>query len=426
MKLPLPIGRRVTRSGINTIFTAYCFLLPPILGSAVSVAYNSGGVWAVAEVAASRRRFHLPRPVILQTVALYAYCASYFLSSAVNASFEADASKLLSLATFLFFPFTYMTWSISQKSRLAEIVILASMGACFGGAMLAVPQYYWLGIRAEGGAGNAIVFATVICLAVMMCLAGRLSGLAGRKAPLMPAAIAGTVAILLSGTRVIWFAAPLAAGLLLLIYRKSFSSVLALRLLFAAAIVLAVLWIFGSHLVMARIEAAINDIARMTAAGNYDTPVGLRIALWEIGLEAFRQSPVFGHGAGATQALIRNGMHDDFGLDRGFSHFHNGFLTALVEGGLLCMASLASIFAVATVNAVTTLLRRSDALERLGAAMIVVVVVTYLTAGLTGILVGHDILDSVLMIFLAVGTYLACGRKAGSTADGPAPEAEPQ
>ncbi|RUV36815.1 O-antigen ligase family protein, partial [Mesorhizobium sp. M7A.F.Ca.MR.148.00.0.0] len=35
----------------------------------------------------------------------------------------------------------------------------------------------------------------------------------------------------------------------------------------------------------------------------------------------------------------------------------------------------------------------------------------YLTAGMTGILIGHDILDSMLMVFLVSGTYLASGRQ---------------
>jgi O-antigen ligase len=43
--------------------------------------------------------------------------------------------------------------------------------------------------------------------------------------------------------------------------------------------------------------------------------------------------------------------------------------------------------------------------------MIVVTVITYLIGGLTGILVGHDILDSTLMVFLVCGTYLASGRQ---------------
>jgi O-antigen ligase len=57
----------------------------------------------------------------------------------------------------------------------------------------------------------------------------------------------------------------------------------------------------------------------------------------------------------------------------------------------------------------------SDPLERFGATMVVVTVITYLIGGLTGILVGHDILDSTLMVFLVSGTYLACGRQVSPT-----------
>ena len=63
-----------------------------------------------------------------------------------------------------------------------------------GALALAILQYYWLGIRAKGGAGNAIVFATVASLAVMMCLAGALSGVEKRWKPLAGAALAGSIA----------------------------------------------------------------------------------------------------------------------------------------------------------------------------------------------------------------------------------------
>ncbi|TJW33579.1 MAG: O-antigen ligase family protein, partial [Mesorhizobium sp.] len=86
------------------------------------------------------------------------------------------------------------------------------------------------------------------------------------------------------------------------------------------------------------------------------------------------------------------------------------FLTALVEAGILGAITLAAIFVVAATNAAKVLRTSADPLERLGATMIVVTVITYLTGGMTGILVGHDILDSVLMVFLVSGTYLASGR----------------
>ncbi|RUY57477.1 O-antigen ligase family protein, partial [Mesorhizobium sp. M7A.F.Ca.CA.001.05.1.1] len=115
-------------------------------------------------------------------------------------------------------------------------------------------------------------------------------------------------------------------------------------------------------------------------------------------------------GVGATQLLIKQGFHEQFAMDTGFNHFHNGFLTALVQAGILGAVTLAAIFIVAAGNAARVLRNSSDPNERFGATMIIVVVITYLTAGMTGILVGHDILDSVLMVFLVSGTYLASGR----------------
>lgn len=82
------------------------------------------------------------------------------------------------------------------------------------------------------------------------------------------------------------------------------------------------------------------------------------------------------------------------------------------QGGALGAATLAAIFVVAARNATLTLRNSIDPAERFGATMIVIVVITYLTAGMAGILIGHDILDSVLMVFLVSGTYLASGRQA--------------
>ncbi len=136
----------------------------------------------------------------------------------------------------------------------------------------------------------------------------------------------------------------------------------------------------------------------------------MRVGLWDVGLVAFRQAPFFGHGMSASRTLSTQGFKDHFGLSQGFNHFHNGFLTALVQAGLVGALALASIFVVAIWNATRVLRFSADQSERFGATMIVITVITYLVGGLAGILVGHDILDSTLMVFLISGTYLACGR----------------
>jgi O-antigen ligase len=404
-----PLRRHLTPARINIYFSIVCFL-SPVIGSGVSFAFNAGGVWSALLVALKRRRLNIDRPMLALTAAIYAYCAAQVLASTVNGAIPADLRHFVPLITFLFFPLSYSTWSITQKTTLIRIAVLTSVAACFGGLALALLQYYWLGIRAKGGAGNAIVFATVASLAVMMCLAGALSGIEKRWKLLAGAALAGFVAIVYSGTRIIWLAMLVAGIVVLLINRRRFTSANLTRLLLIAGAACLAVAAIGFPIIMDRADFLFSDWTALTTKGDYTTALGLRVALWEIGLRAFREMPLFGHGIAASQDLMKQGFRDQFGMEAGFSHYHNGLLTALVQAGLVGALALASVFIVATRNAAKVLRASADPLEWFGATMIVVTVIIYLIGGLTGIVVGHDILDSVLMVFLICGTYLACGQ----------------
>ena len=412
------LRRHLTPAQINIYFSIVCFFSPPVLGSLVSIAFNSGGVWSVILLAAKRRRFNIDRPMLALTAAIYAYCAALFLASMVNGRLAADLRLFLPLITFLFFPISYSTWSITGKTTLARIAILASAAACFGALALAIVQYHWLATRAEGGAGNAIVFATVTCLAVMLCLAGALSGIEKRWKLLVLAAVAGTMAIVYSGSRMIWVAVPIAGIVVLLINRRRFAGASMARLAVLCGAVALVIGAVGFHVILDRADFLVSDWDALNANGDHSTALGLRVAMWEIGVKAFREMPIFGHGISASRALMKQGLQDQFGVQVTLSHFHNGFLTALVEAGLLGALALASIFVVAAWNATRTLRISADPVERFGATMILVAVITYLIAGLTGILIGHDILDATLMVFLISGTYLASGQTVAPTGKG--------
>lgn len=407
------IKHRFTPSRINVYFSILCFFSPPVLGSLVSFVFNGGGLASVVLIASGKRRFNTDRAMMALTVAIYAYCAANLMASIANGSIVRDARHLIPFVTFLFFPISYSTWSITRKATLVRIVVLSSMAACFGALLLAVIQQYWLGMRAEGGAGNAIVFAEVVCLAVMVCMTAAVSGIeAGYRIALICAALGGTIATIYSGTRIVWLALLIAGIAVLLINQQRLRGGNLFRVFLLTAAIAAVIAFFGFHIISGRLDFLRADWIALGAQGDYDTSLGMRVALWDIGLKAFREMPLFGHGVGATQLLIKQGFQDQFGMDAGFNHFHNGFLTALVQAGALGAATLAAIFVVAARNATLTLRNSIDPAERFGATMIVIVVITYLTAGMAGILIGHDILDSVLMVFLVSGTYLASGRQA--------------
>jgi len=420
--------RNLTPAQINIYFSIVCFF-SPVVGSLVSVAFNAGGAWSAMLLATKRRRFNIDRPMLALTVAIYAYCAAMVLASIVNGTLAADLRLFLPLITFLFFPISYSTWSITEKITLARIAILASATACFGALILAIVQYHWLGTRAEGGAGNAIVFATVTCLAVMLCLAGALSGIEKRWKLLVLAAMAGALAIVYSASRMIWVAVPIAGIVVLLVNRRRFASASVVRFAVIGVAVALVIAAIGFRVILDRTDFLVSDWDALNANGDHSTALGLRVAMWEIGFGAFRQMPIFGHGISASRELMQQGFQNQFGLQQVFSHFHNGFLTALVEAGLVGALALASIFVVAAWNAARTLRLSADPVERFGATMVLVAVITYLTGGMTGILVGHDILDATLMVFLISGTYLASGRTiapTGKSAPAAAPGASPQ
>lgn len=405
------IRQQFTASRVNIYFSTICFLFPPILGSVVSFVFNGGGLASALLIAVRKRHFNIDRAMMALTVAIYAYCAANLMASIVNNSIVRDASHLIPLVTFLFFPLSYSTWSITQKATLVRIIVLSSMAACFVALLLAIIQQHWLGMRAEGGAGNAIIFATVLCLAVMVCMAGAASDIEERGVALVCASLCGTIAIIYSGSRIIWLALLIAGIAVLMINWQKLREMNAVRLLLLLAAVGIVIAAFGFQTISGRLDFLRSDWDTLGVQGNYDTSLGMRVALWEIGLKAFREMPLFGHGVGATQLLIKQGFQDQFAMDAGFNHFHNGFLTALVQAGILGAVTLAAIFVVAARNAAVVLRNSVDPIERFGATMIVVAVIIYLTGGMTGILVGHDILDSVLMVFLVSGTYLACGRQ---------------
>lgn len=406
------VRQQFTPSRINIYFSILCFFFPPVLGSVVSFVFNGGGLWSILLIAFRKRRFNTDPAMMVLTIAIYAYCAANLVASIVNNAIARDASHLIPLVTFLFFPISYSTWSITPKTTLVRIIVLSSMAACFVALFLAVFQQYWLGKRAEGGAGNAIVFAEVLCLGVMVCVAAALSGIERRGIALVCAALGGTIAIIYSQTRIIWLALLIAGIAVLLINQRKLRGRNAVRLLLLLLAVGVVVAAVGFQTISGRVDFLRSDWDALATRGDHTTPLGLRAALWDIGLKAFHEMPLFGHGVGATQTLIKQGFQDQFGMDAGFSHFHNGFLTALVQAGILGAVTLAAIFVVAAWNAALVLRNSTDPIERFGATMIVIVLITYLTAGMTGILIGHDILDSVLMVFLVSGTYLASGRQA--------------
>ena len=287
----------------SEIYTYICFSAAPIAGSVTSFAVNIGAAGGVLEVLRGIIGISRDRFLLYLTVPIYLYCASYLLSLAANPA--PGWGDVLPVLTFLLFPFLYSSWCLSKKETVARSAINGSMIACYGALALAIVQFHFYGIRAEGGAGNAIVFSTVTCMAAVIALSGAFSRQGMAAVPLFGAYCAGSIAILYSGSRVTWFALFLTTAVVLWIYRErrhAWSSALAVT---CAALAVAVVTFAGSQVVPSRVAALAHDLEQMSEHGNYDSSLGRRAELWEIGLAAARESPIVGHGPQATKTLIK-------------------------------------------------------------------------------------------------------------------------
>lgn len=388
-------------------YTFLCFSAAPIAGSIASIAVIAGAVGGIIEVCRRIIPVSRDRVMMLLATPLVAYSLTYLLSLVAN-PYPAwkDALPVL---PFLMFPFLYSSWCLSRKETVARATVFGSVVGCYGALVLAAVQFHALGIRAEGGASNPIVFATVTCLAASMALAGSLvARRTWEMAFFFGGYCAGAMAILYSGTRITWVALLLSSLAILWIFRDCWLQSLSRRTVSVLALALAAMALVAAYAAPPRLEALKQDWRQIQELGNYDSSLGRRLVLWRTAIDAIQRAPIIGTGPQSTKPMTWEAM-SNAGLRGGYTHFHNGLLTVMVETGVLGAIFLFLVFAFAAGIAVGALRRASTVETRLGATMLVVVVITYLTGGSTGILLGHDILDAMLIAFLAAGGYLASG-----------------
>ncbi|WP_297558054.1 O-antigen ligase [Nitratireductor sp.] len=401
---------------INRLFTLACFSMPPVVGSATSVVWHGGALWCVFEVVTGRRRLSPDSAMRWIAMLMLLYVAANLVAFLINDPSWQSVYKLLPLATFALFPFSYSIWTISDRQEVAQAALAGAVIASFGALIFALVQSEFLGLRAEGGAGNALVFADVACLAGLVCLAGGLILDSKRTLVLLLAFAAAFGAVMLSGSRSVWILMIVLALLQLFIFRERVFTVLRVHV-FALIGVAVLLLILTSGLIVSRFDALWLSVDKLLTGGDYNTSFGLRVALWESGLQLFRESPIFGHGMQNTSALIKEYVLRDFGIEVGFTHFHNGFMTIFIEGGIVAGCAVIAMFAVITVYAIKSLGNKEDPLARLGGAMLLMLAAVYAGGGSVNVMFGHDILDTVFMVFLIVGLFLARGTSRLTDAD---------
>lgn len=177
-----------------------------IAGSIVTVIAAGSALWAIVSVLGGRFRLSLDRPNVLFSLAAFAYILAACVSAAVNlpGSPLTPGQTLLKLAPLALFLAPLFLVSRLRLSRPEDILSAFVLGAAFCGILvlpLAAYQTFLLGMRAEGGAGNAIPFAMMCALFSSVSLLNGEYPQAWRKRLAWIGFACGTFALFLSQTK---------------------------------------------------------------------------------------------------------------------------------------------------------------------------------------------------------------------------------
>lgn len=392
---------------VNRYFTMAVFALPPIGGSAVSFLYNGGALWALFDVA--RGRLALAREPRFRAivVALYIYCAALLLSVLINPAPLQGLRSLIGLASLLLFPFAYSSWRIVNKDEIVDACLMACATACIISLAIAATEFHFFGgMRVEGATGNTLIFGNVVALAASVALAGVFHHRQWRRYLMLAGFFAGVLAVSYSVSR-----GPFA----LLVINSMLVAVIHARGKYRGLWLLLIIGLLGAPLIMtltegnslpAKFNLMFDELGRAFSGGDFSTSVGLRLAMWQTGIDLWLQKPLLGYGAGNIRELIDTSLFQNYGTGSRFSHFHNVFVNTLVEGGLVAMFGLALMICIPVFTAVRTLLHQPDGAARFGATLLLVYFSMFLITGSTNVVLHHDIMDAIFMCFLTVGLFL--------------------
>jgi O-antigen ligase len=233
------------------------------------------------------------------------------------------------------------------------------------GLRTGIPWLVWARLPdRNSGWWDPVVGGSVLVAALGLHLPAAIMGRGRMRLLGLGGAAITLLAIVATGTRGAWIAAAalLALVILIAIGRQTLARRLELaphrRSAFAPALILAFVviatgaagWLTVGETVMRRIAEARTEVAR-AQEGDYQTYTGARLLMASWAVEAFRQHPIRGVGAGGYRVWTHQQLEargEAHLTPRIHSHAHNAPLHIAATSGLigLGLASLVMIFAV--------------------------------------------------------------------------------
>lgn len=316
-----------------------------------------------------------------------------FVLMALAFLLNADPDDFIYIGDFLFFPFGIVFalafFSLRRRVGVEWLAWLLLLGAILSVAVGISDVYVQGQSRAHGFSNSPIHFANIAVIVGFMALGGVFVSARRRTILLYAGPIFGIAAATLAGTRGAYFVAATLTAVfaIFVIARRPEKLSVKLTGLAILVIVLVLAMLIGHSAGFTRpfeTLAVLQDI--FAGRQPSDTSTAYRLAMYQSGIRAFLDAPLFGHGwhSQVTAALP---YMDSFALEgyaaEQWSYIHNELLGFALSGGILGIAAFFSIM-LAPLIGLHRVAADSQAVGR--AYLVTIMLVGVFAGGLTDVL----------------------------------------
>jgi O-antigen ligase len=388
------------------------------IGSGITVLFVGGILWGLFLAARRKLKVRAPTPVIWIAAAFGLHFVAEFISMVVNEPTQRGMMGSVENLPFLAVILIFSRLAFSPREAIESWVEIGAVAGAFAALIFAATQVFILDFsRATGLAGNAGPFALVCSVLYGLCIVSAVRRRELARTLAIFGALAAAGALMLSGMRTLWpvilfapFIPVIATGGRWNVRRFAVYSA-------SSMVLIAIVAALTFSALEKRIGALESDLA-LLEHGDFDSSLGQRLLMWQVGVDLVRERPIFGYGPKSVSATLAAHTADTSVPVR-YSHMHNFLLNAQVRAGILGLIAVLGLLLVPVIVAWRG--RKRDRTSRFGFAMTLVLAFTYVCSGLLNVNFGHDILDTLYIYGTIVASYLvygqpivAAGRHAGA------------
>lgn len=240
-------------------------------------------------------------------------------------------------------------WGIRKYKPRANWFWAGLAIGAIGAAVFSGYQSIVQGVRA-GGHTNPIQFGNIALLFGVLCLVRSmvLFEWSRLNALLWLGFASGLAASVWSKTRGGWLAVVLIFIWILANATKGWTPVKRGAAAFSLFVFLAVPSLQPNGVVQTRVAEGVQQLHLFLETGEQNNSVGVRLALWAVGVNGLKNAPVFGSGDGgwlvARDKAIADGQLASFA--EVFTHLHNEYLNVAFKRGVVGLALYLAMFLV--------------------------------------------------------------------------------